>query len=142
MSEQREINGQCLCGEVTVTATVTDPVMRACHCDMCRRHTSSMFMSLPAENIEFKGPTKTFQSSEWAERGFCGTCGSTLWYGMTGDGHINPSAGLFDNAGDAALTLEFFTDVAPKGYALAGDHRKMTTEQTMALFAPDKGDTE
>ena len=141
MSEQREISGQCLCGEVTVTATVTDLVMRACHCDMCRRHTSSMFMSLPAENIEFKGPTKTFQSSTWAERGFCETCGSTLWYGTTGDGHINPSAGLFDNAGGAALTLEFFTDAAPKGYALAGDHRKMSTEQTMALFAPDEGDT-
>jgi hypothetical protein len=140
MSAQRNISGQCLCGEVTVTATVTDPVMRACHCDMCRRHTSSMFMSLPAENIEFKGPTKTFQSSDWAERGFCGTCGSTLWYGTTGDGHINPSAGLFDNAGGAALTLEFFTDAAPKGYALAGDHRKMTTEQTMALFGPDEGD--
>jgi hypothetical protein len=118
-----------------------DPVMRACHCDMCRRHTSSMFMSIPAENIVFSGPVKTFQSSDWAERGFCGTCGSTLWYGTTDDGHINPSAGLFDNAGGAALTLEFFADAAPAGYALAGDHRKMTTEQTMALFAPNEGDT-
>ncbi len=68
MSEPRQINGQCLCGSVTVTATLTDPIVRACHCDMCRRQTSSMFMSLPAENIVFSGPTKTYQSSEWAER--------------------------------------------------------------------------
>ena len=140
MSGQCEISGQCLCGEVTVTATVTDPVVRACHCDMCRRHTSSMFMSLPADNIVFSGPTKTFQSSTWAERGFCGTCGSTLWYASAGDGHINPSAGLFDNAAGAALTLEFFTDAAPQGYALAGDHRKMSTQETLALFAPNDGD--
>lgn len=140
MSEPRQINGQCLCGAVTVTATLTDPIVRACHCEMCRRQTSSMFMSLPAENIVFSGPTKTYQSSEWAERGFCGTCGSTLWYGTRGDGHINPSAGLFDNAGDAPLNLEFFTDAAPKGYALAGDHRKMTTQETLALFEPYEGD--
>ena len=68
------------------------------------------------------------------------TCGSTLWSCTTGDGHINPSAGLFDNAGDAPLKLEFFTDAAPNGYALAGDHRKMTTQETLALFEPYEGD--
>lgn len=140
-NESKTLNGQCLCGAVTVTATVTNPVVRACHCEMCRRHTSSMFMSLPAENIEFKGPAKSYQSSEWAERGFCGTCGSTLWYATTGDGHINPSAGLFENAGDAPLTLEFFADAAPSGYALAGTHRKMTTQETLALFEPAEGET-
>jgi hypothetical protein len=142
MNGPREIQGQCLCGAVTVSATVENPIVRACHCDMCRRHTSSMFMSLPADNIEFMGPTKSYRSSEWAERGFCGTCGSTLWYRTIGDDQINPSAGLFDNAADAALKLEFFADAAPEGYALAGDHRKMTTTETMALFAPEEGDIE
>jgi hypothetical protein len=58
-----------------------------------------------------------------------------------GDGVRNLSAGLFENAGDAPLKLEFFADAAPGGYALAGDHRKMTTKETMALFAPSEGDT-
>lgn len=137
MAESSKIlEGQCLCGAVTVKAAVTNPIVRACHCEMCRRHTSSMYMSLPVENIEFSGPTKTYQSSDWAERGFCEVCGSTLWYATTGDGKINPSAGLFANAGDAPLKLEFFADAAPSGYALAGDHRKMTTQETAALFAP------
>lgn len=141
MSGPRHITGHCLCGAVTVKATTTDPIVRACHCEMCRRHTSSMFMSLPADNIVVEGPAKTYQSSEWAERGFCEVCGSTLWYATTGKSHRNLAAGLFDNAGDATLKLEFFADAAPKGYALAGDHRKMTTLETMALFAPNEGDT-
>lgn len=89
--------------------------------------------------IDVQGPARSFQSSDWAERGFCGVCGSTLWYGTTHDGVRNLSAGLFENAAGAPLKLEFFADAAPDGYALAGDHRKMTTAETEALFAP-KGD--
>jgi hypothetical protein len=138
--ESKTLTGQCLCGAVTVTATVTKPIVRACHCEMCRRHTSSMFMSLPATDIVVDGPAKSFQSSDWAERGFCEICGSTLWYATTDDGVRNLSAGLFENAGGAPLKLEFFADAAPDGYALAGDHRKMTTKETEALFAPNEGD--
>jgi hypothetical protein len=139
--DSKILDGQCMCGAVTVKATVTKPIVRACHCDMCRRHTSSMFMSLPATDIAVEGPAKSYQSSDWAERGFCEVCGSTLWYATTGDGVRNLSAGLFENSGDAPLKLEFFADAAPDGYALAGDHRKMTTTETMALFAPSEGDT-
>ncbi len=137
--EPRQINGRCLCGAVTVTATVSKPMMRACHCDMCRQHTSSMFMSLATDpgSLVFTGPTKSFRSSNWAERGFCEVCGSTLWYGTVHDGARHVAAGLFENAADAPLKLEFFADMTPAGYALAGDHRKMTTEETIALFAPE-----
>ena len=71
---------------------------------------------------------------------FCSVCGSTLWYGTQKDGVRHFSAGLFKDAGGAALKLEFFTDAAP-GYALAGDHRKMTAVETEALFAPE-GDSD
>jgi hypothetical protein len=141
MAETQQIDGQCLCGAVKVAATVTDPVLRACHCDMCRQHTSSMFVSVPtdpgSETVE--GPAKVFQSSEWAERGFCETCGSTLWYGTTHDGVKNFAAGLFDNAADATLKMEFFADQCPQGYAFKGDHKRLTTQETIAMFAPEEG---
>ena len=138
MATAREINGQCLCGAVTVRATVSDPILRACHCEMCRRHTSAMFMSLATDpgSIRIAGPAKSYRSSEWAERGFCETCGSTLWYGTVDDGQRHISAGLFDNAAGAKLKLEFFADRKPEGYALAGDHRRLTRAETIALFAP------
>ncbi|MEX0280227.1 MAG: GFA family protein [Arenibacterium sp.] len=136
MTEGQEINGQCLCGAVTVRARVTKPILRACHCDMCRRHTSGMFISLPTDpaSQQVDGPAKSFRSSEWAERGFCELCGSTLWYRTIEDNQRQLAAGLFDNAGGAKMRFEFFADRCPQGYALSGDHRRMSTEETLAMF--------
>ncbi len=143
MTNQRHIEGQCLCGAVHVSAAVDNPRVRACHCDMCRRHTSGAFVSLEtvADSITVTGPAQTYASSEWAERGFCGICGSTLWYGTPHDGARNLAAGLFDNAGGGVLKVEFFADQCPQGYAFSGAHKKMTTTETIALFGPDEGDT-
>ena len=105
------LNGQCLCGAVRVTARAEDaPRLRACHCDMCRRHTSGMFVSIETEpgSIRVTGPAQSHVSSEWAERGFCGTCGSTLWYGTREDRVRNLAAGLFDDAGHGEMKIEFF----------------------------------
>lgn len=133
------LRGSCLCGAVTVTVQTELPRLRACHCDMCRQHTSGMFISvetLPG-TLEVSGPAQSYASSEWAERGFCGTCGSTLWYGTQADGVRHPAAGLFDGAALGEMTLEFFADECPQGYALSGDHRKLSTEETIAMFEGD-----
>jgi len=139
-----ELSGNCLCGAVTVTATASDPILRACHCNMCQQHTSSVFVNIRADqdSIVMNGPVKVFKSSEWAQRAFCEVCGSTLWYGLIHDNSRNLAAGLFENAGGAALAIEYFTDECPQGYALAGDHQKLTRKQTLALFAPDEGEAQ
>lgn len=95
-----------------------------------------MFMSLATEQdgITVTGPAKSYRSSDWAERGFCEVCGSTLWYGTVDDGARHLAAGLFDNAAGAPLKLEFFADECPQGYAFAGDHRRLNTAETIALF--------
>ncbi len=143
MTDVKPIQGRCLCGAVTVTAMAADPTLRACHCDMCRQHTSSMFISVATipDSVEVTGPAKSFRSSDWAERGFCEVCGSTLWYGTVHDGVRNLAAGLFENAAGASMKMEFFSDQTPDGYALAGTHKKLTTAETIQLFAPDEGET-
>jgi len=137
-----ELKGQCMCGAVSVTATRAEPVIRACHCDMCRRWTSSMYMTVPTEpgSITVTGPVKTYRSSDWAERSFCDTCGSALWYATIHNDHKNLAAGLFDNAANNTMKLEFFSDLKPEGYALSGDHKRLTAAETIALFAPEEGD--
>lgn len=135
-SVQKEISGRCLCGAVTIRARTEKPNLRACHCDMCRQHTSGMFISVATVpgSVRIEGPARSYRSSDWAERGFCEICGSTLWYGTIEDNVRHPAAGLFPDAAGGTMKLEFYADMCPHGYALAGDHRKMSTEETVKLF--------
>lgn len=135
------IEGQCLCGAISVTAKTDNAILRACHCDMCRRHTSGAFFSIETVpgSIEVSGDATIYRSSEWAQRGFCGTCGSTLWYETLQDGRRNLAAGLFADGGNAPLKMEFFADMCPQGYRLEGDHKRLSTKETIAMFGG--GDT-
>ena len=80
---------------------------------------------------------KSYKSSDWAERAFCGTCGSALWYRLTIEGMENEpyqvSAGLFENAADLDLTLEVYIDKKPSGYAFAGDRKRMTEAEVLEM---------
>ena len=103
---------------------------------MCRQHTSGAFISLQfeQESIRVEGGYTVYDSSDWATRGFCPICGSTLWYSTKHDGARYLGAGLFPNAAGATLAMEFYEDQCPHGYALAGDHPKLSTADTLALF--------
>ena len=137
-----ELKGHCLCGAVTITSQMDKPMLRACHCDMCRQQNSGAFMSISndPQNVTVEGDVTVYRSSEWAERAFCPKCGSTLWYGTVHDGARHLAAGLFPNAGGAPLKLEFFADMCPSGYAFAGDHKRLSTEQTIAMFTSSDED--
>ncbi|KPD12186.1 GFA family protein [Phaeobacter sp. 11ANDIMAR09] len=143
-----ELHGHCMCGAVTVSMTPARHSLGACHCDMCRRWTSSMLMTLPASpGYAALGPVKTYVSSDWAERAFCSECGSALWYRITAPGKMHGqtqmAAGLFDNAGESTLSLELYIDKKPEGYAFAGPQRKMTEADVMAAFRPSaEGDNQ
>lgn len=147
MTPQSEVlTGRCMCGAVTIKAAPAKGSLSACHCDMCRQWTSSMLMTFPpAEGWTVEGPAKVFQSSDWAERGFCETCGSSLWYSAKGDGDqpglTQLAAGLFENAAGGRLRLELWVDKKPGGFAFAeAESRKQLTEaETLALFAPKEG---
>lgn len=69
-----------------------------------------------------------------AERGFCKTCGTHLFYHLLpADEYILP-AGLFQDH-PFTLTEEIVIDEKPAFYALQNDTRKLTGEQVFAQFA-------
>ena len=139
-SNAKRIHGRCLCGAVKVSVVPSSKGLSACSCDMCRQHTSSVFIAVQAnpETATVEGPAKSFRSSDWAERGFCEVCGSTLWYGTVHDGARYLAAGLFENAGDLTVGLEFFADQSPEGYHLSGDHKRLSSAETIAMFADEQ----
>ena len=136
--------GKCLCGAVSFEATDLPMETGACHCEMCRRHSGGVYfgVQVPADNITYSGTENigTYKSSEWAERSFCKTCGSTLYYCVTAAGphsgtyHI--AFGSLDDPSGMKMTGEIFIDLKPAAYAFKGDHNTMTEAEVMAMFAP------
>jgi hypothetical protein len=135
-------HGSCLCGSVRFAAELAKPEMHCCHCSLCRRWGGG-----PAFGVDLAGPPrfedtrtlKAYRSSDWAERLFCATCGtSVLWRSTDGHFHVVPVALLGDPA-ELGLAVEIFIDDKPGYYALAGTRPCLTGAETMALFAGEAG---
>lgn len=134
------VSGRCLCGAVRFTAEPTKPETHVCHCEMCRRWTGSALLavSIPPDAIRFEGAEniRTFASSEWAERAWCGVCGSTLYYRLAVEGFgprtYEMSLGLFEDPGAFPLAKEIFIDRKPANYAFAGDRPRLTEAEHLA----------
>ncbi|PZX11848.1 hypothetical protein LX81_03817 [Palleronia aestuarii] len=138
-SDEITLSGRCLCGAVEIAVRPETAELHACHCEMCRRWTGSAFVEVDVrpDDLTVSGPVRSHASSDWAERAWCDTCDSTLWYRLTLEGHERyaVSAGLFDDAGGLSLAKEIFIDAKPGGYAFAGARETKTRAEMEAIFA-------
>jgi hypothetical protein len=134
--------GKCLCGAVTFTATValSDNGLHvdACHCGMCRRQIGGPLMTVACESLDVppNAHLGVYQSSDWAERGFCKTCGSNLFFRMLDRSFNAVNAGSLDDLSDAKFMMEIFVDDKPAYYDFAQKTKKLTGDEVRALFAP------
>jgi hypothetical protein len=78
------ITGGCLCGGVGYEISGKLGAAVNCHCSICRRHSGAALLIgviVPRANFKWtKGQKllRTYQSSQWGVRIFCGRCGSNL----------------------------------------------------------------
>ena len=95
-----KITGGCLCGDIRYTATAAPTWVNHCHCRDCQQHggaAMATWVTFPSSAISFSTSPAIYASSENAERGFCGRCGSTLtWQSVRGPDLIDLAAGTFD----------------------------------------------
>ena len=134
-------SGQCMCGAVRFSIRDAGHDYGACHCRMCQQWAGSALLALtvPADSITWDGSEHIarFQSSAWAERAWCSTCGSGLWYRMTLDtapDDYEIPIGLLDDANGMTMTREIFIDKKPDAFAFAGARELLTEAQVMALY--------
>ncbi len=86
MSDTRFVDGGCLCGAVRFRLALPSKWCAHCHCTQCRRFhgagyvTWAGFESDRFELLEGQDALRWFNSSPGAERGFCGTCGSSMLF--------------------------------------------------------------
>ena len=137
--------GSCLCGAVTYTVTSDLTQAGACHCGMCRKWSGGIYigMQINPKDVAIEGVENisTYSSSDWAERAFCSTCGSNLYYRVTAPGPhhgtLHMGFGSVDDPRGIKMTAEIFTDTKPDAYAFAGDLSRMTGAEVFAMFSDD-----
>ncbi|MFV0300268.1 MAG: GFA family protein [Paracoccus sp. (in: a-proteobacteria)] len=108
-----EVGGRCLCGAVRFSGRLDNPDVLACHCSQCRRQSGHVWASFHLEAPVIAGPVRWFRSSPKVRRGFCGTCGSVLFWQPDGREALSVSAGALDNP--TGLELVRHIHVADKG---------------------------
>ena len=137
MSQLSIVKGSCLCGAVKISTTNINHHIGACHCNMCRKWGGAALLGVECNNsISFEGEENisVYQSSAWAERGFCNKCGSHLFYRLKEENHYYVTVGIFDNDESLVFDLEVFIEEKPKYYAFANETKKMTGEELFAMF--------
>jgi hypothetical protein len=131
------MNGQCLCGKITIK-TPDKTAIDACHCGMCRRWGGGPALGLACgTQVEIEGADhlSVYQSSDWAERGFCGTCGTHLFYRLLPTQDYFVPAGLFQDETGFEFKEQIFIDRKPSYYEFANPTVNLSEAEVFAKFA-------
>ena len=112
--ETSDFTGHCLCGEIRFHGTYdAGHGLKACHCSQCRRWSGHVWAAILPRTLEIEGEPKWFRASDIARRGFCGDCGSSLFWQRDGSPVIDVAAGAIDMP--SGLQLQGHIFVADKG---------------------------
>jgi hypothetical protein len=121
-------SGSCLCGAVKYEARNLRNVI-ACHCGQCRKQTGTYMSATAAKDVDFKLTEKRglkwYRASDTAQRGFCGECGSVLFWKGDGRDYISITAGSLDGATGLKLEGHIYCDDAGDYYEIAGGDYKL-----------------
>jgi hypothetical protein len=105
----------CAAVRYRVTGPLRPIVM--CHCSQCRRMSGHYLAATAARRAHFQllaqEELKWYAASDVARRGFCGRCGSTLFWSPDQGDYISIAAGSLDDS--AGLTVACHIFVAEKG---------------------------
>lgn len=126
-------SGQCLCGAVTFTVSGTVNRVSACYCSQCRAQNGGGAF----HGAEFSGELvltqdenlRWYDSSDKARRGFCGQCGSSLFWQLSNNPeYFDVSLGAFP---EAEFELDAHIFVGSKaGYQSPPDNAPHFNEST------------
>lgn len=96
------LKGRCLCGDVTFEIEPPFRDVLICNCTQCAQWTGHQVAATGVSPDRLNVTTgenrlSWYRSSEAAERGFCSTCGSSLFWRPDGGTHISIMAGTIDD---------------------------------------------
>ena len=114
------LKGSCLCEAVTFEVTGPCSPIEVCHCVQCRKWTGHFFANIevPRDSLHVRGDDHItwHHSSPKVRRGFCATCGSSLFFDPTDRNKhkwTGIAMGALDTSTGSKIALHIFT--AEKG---------------------------
>ena len=115
------VKGGCLCGGVTYEVDGPLRPVVACHCVQCRKTSGHYVAATQAAiaDITVEGGTLAwYRSSDHAERGFCGRCGSNLFWRRLNYPKMSIFAGTIDGPTGLRMESQLYTESAGDYYDL------------------------
>lgn len=87
MTDAMPVTGRCLCGDIRYEYRGAPVKILHCHCESCRRHTSSPITTavcVAKDGFRYtKGEPVAYESSPGVVRTHCGRCGAPMTYAST-----------------------------------------------------------
>jgi hypothetical protein len=118
-----EATGRCLCGAVRYTVQGSLRPVSYCHCTQCRRTSGHFVAATACDATDLRllddAGLRWYRSSSRAERGFCGECGSSLFWKPDHGRHVSIMAGTMDSPTGLQAIEHIFVADASDYYALA-----------------------
>lgn len=112
MSGEKTLPGGCLCGGVRFLATERPMGVVNCHCGQCRRFHGHVgaYITVPHDTVFFDADATLvwYRSSDKAQRGFCGRCGSSLFWKGDDNPRVDIAAGSLDQPTGLATVRHIF----------------------------------
>ena len=122
MDDEERYTGGCLCGAVRFSIEGAMRQVIACHCGQCLRTHGNFGAYTSCDetrlHLEETRGLAWYVSSEFAKRGFCRICGSSLFWKPEAAAYVAVSAGALDDAGPLKLAKHIFTADKPGWYAI------------------------
>jgi hypothetical protein len=118
-----DATGRCLCGAVRYAVDGSLRPVSYCHCSQCRR-SSGHYVAATACNVEEltlldERGLRWYRSSPRAQRGFCGECGSSLFWKPDHGRYISIMTGTMDTPTGLKADQHIFVMDASDYYLLA-----------------------
>ena len=116
------VTGGCYCGRARYAAKLPSRDVTECHCSQCRKqsgHRYATALTRSADvNIEGEDKLTWFRASSDAERGFCTSCGSHLFWRSLKDDSIAILAASIDDSSEMRITRHIFVNDKGDYYAI------------------------
>ena len=117
--------GNCECGSIAFEVPELRRDVTFCHCGQCRRTSGHLWAATraPWTSLAFSSDSTLtwYASSDFAKRGFCSRCGSSLFYRMNDEDGVGIAAGAIEAPNDLKPGKHIFAADKANYYDIADD---------------------